>query len=170
MKGGQLIGAIAGAILKVAIAAILVVVIYNMSLTAYNYGYRIFGEPPVSEGEGRVVMVTIPDGKSVKEIGEILVENGLLRDATLFQIQEKVSAYKDKLNPGIYEFSTSMTAEEMMAIMAENTPADIDEDIDEDVVGSGDSGSEDIGEDAEGESTDGEDAGDTGTEGEGAEQ
>lgn len=129
MKTSRVIGAAAGAVLKAAVAAILIAGIYKVSLTAYDYGYRIFGEPPISEGEGRTVTVTIPEGKSVTEIGEILVERGLLRDAKLFSIQEKVSTYKDKLRPGIYELSTSMTAEEMMAIMAENPEAAADEDM-----------------------------------------
>ncbi len=118
MKSGQVIGIIAGTVFKVAVAAALIIGIYRVSLIAYDYGFRVFGEPPVSKGEGWTVTVTIPDGKSVEEIGKILVENGLLRDAKLFAVQEKVSVYKGKLKPGIYELSTSMTAEEMMAVMA----------------------------------------------------
>ncbi|MBQ8591729.1 MAG: endolytic transglycosylase MltG [Lachnospiraceae bacterium] len=119
MKNGQIVGAVLGTILKVVVAAVLIVGIYKVSMTAYDYGFRIFGEPPVSEGEGRLITVTVPEGKSVMEIGELLVSVGLIRDAKLFYIQEMVSAYKDELKPGIYELSTSMTAEEMMAIMAE---------------------------------------------------
>ena len=119
MKNGQIAGAVFGTILKVVVAVVFIIGVYKLSMTAYDYGFRIFGETAVSQGEGRVVTVTIPEGKSVMEIGELLVANGLIRDAKLFYIQEKVSAYKGELRPGIYELSTSMTAEEMMAIMAE---------------------------------------------------
>lgn len=118
MKNGQIVGAVLETIFKVLFAAVLIVGIYKLSVSAYDYGFRIFGEPPMAEGEGRMVTVTIPEGKSVEEIGEILVANGLLRDAKLFYIQEKVSAYKGELKPGIYELSTSMTAEKMMEVMA----------------------------------------------------
>ena len=129
MKNGQIAGAVVSAILKVVLAVVLVIAIYKVSVTAYDYGFRVFGETPVSQGEGRIVIVTIPEGKSVMEIGEILVANGLIRDAKLFWIQEKVSVYKDELKPGVYELSTSMTAEEMMGIMAEE-PEDESEDED----------------------------------------
>ena len=118
MNNGQVAGTVFGTILKFVVLAVFVLGIYNMSITAYDYGFRIFGESPVSQGEGSLITVTIPEGKSVKEIGEILVSKGLIRDAKLFYIQEMVSAYKGELKPGIYELSTSMTAEEMMAIMA----------------------------------------------------
>lgn len=121
MKNSQIAGAVFGTLFKAVLAVVIVIGIYRVSTTAFDYGFRIFGEPPVSEGEGRTVSVTIPEGKSVKEIGELLVSNGLLRDAKLFVIQEKVSSYKDKLKPGVYELSTSMTVEEMMEIMAAET-------------------------------------------------
>lgn len=120
MKNGQIVGAVLGTLFKVLFAAVVILGIYKMSISAYDYGFRIFGEPPIAEGEGRIVTVTIPEGKTVEEIGEILVSNGLLRDAKLFSIQEKVSSYRDELQPGVYELSTSMTAEEMMEVMAQD--------------------------------------------------
>ena len=72
----------------------------------------------MSAGSGRVITVTIESGDTAKEIGNILEKNGLIRDAKLFQIQEMLSEYKDKMLPGTYELSTAMTTEEMMEIMS----------------------------------------------------
>ena len=58
------------------------------------------------------------EGETAKEIGANLEKNGLIRDAALFRIQEMLSAYKDEMKPGTYELSTSMTTDEMMAIMS----------------------------------------------------
>ena len=71
--------------------------------------------------------VAIVEGKSVREIGEILEEKGLIRSASLFYLQEMVSSYHGKLQPGIYELSTSMTPEEMMAIMAASSETEEEE-------------------------------------------
>ena len=57
-------------------------------------------------------------GKSALQIGEVLKENGLIRDAYLFYIQNLLSHYKDELKAGSYVLNTSMTMEEMMEIMS----------------------------------------------------
>lgn len=102
-------------------ACILVVVIWGVRkvcLAAYDYGYRIYSEPPMAEGDGVDVVVTIPMGSSVAETGELLKGYGLIRDDKLFILQERLSDYHDKLEPGTYTLNTSMTAEEMMEVMA----------------------------------------------------
>lgn len=105
-------------ILKITAAVAVVLLIYNFSMKAYDFGYRIFAEEPMELGAGRTVSVSIVDGKSVSEIGEILEEKGLIRDAKLFYFQEMFSEYKGELKPGVYELSTGMTPYEMMEIMS----------------------------------------------------
>ena len=53
------------------------------------------------------------------EIGQILEEKGLIRDAKIFYIQETLSEYHGYLAPGIYELNTSMTIEEMINTMVD---------------------------------------------------
>ena len=55
---------------------------------------------------------------SEKEIGQLLEDKGLVKDGNLFYLQLKLSAYSKKLVPGIYTLNTSMTAKEMMVVMA----------------------------------------------------
>ena len=112
-------------------ACILVVVIWgvrNVCLAAYDYGYRIYSEPPMAEGDGVDVVVTIPMGSSVAETGELLKGYGLIRDDKLFILQERLSDYHDKLEPGTYTLNTSMTAEEMMEVMAPTAKEEPEED------------------------------------------
>ena len=114
----KMIFGVAKSILKIAVALAIVLLVYNMGLKAYDFGFRIFAEEPMELGDGRVVSVSIVEGKTVKEIGEILEEKGLIRDATLFYFQEMFSEYKGDLKPGVYELSTGMTPYEMMEIMS----------------------------------------------------
>ena len=110
--------AVVSAILKVAIAVAAVVIIYKGAVIAYDYGYRVFKEEPVAEAPGVDIQVDITIGKSTMDIGQILEDKGLIRDAKLFYIQNLLSHYKDKLQPGTYVLNTSMTMEEMMEIMS----------------------------------------------------
>ena len=114
--------AVLGTILKVAVAIIVVVFVYRAALTAYDYGYRIFRETPVSAAPGIDIQVEITIGKSPLQIGEILEQRGLIRDSKLFYIQYLLSKYKDELQAGTYVLNTSMTMEEMMGVIAAGEP------------------------------------------------
>lgn len=118
MSTKQMVVAVISTILKVAIAVAAVVVIYKGAVFAYDYGYRVFKEDPVSEAPGIDMEVEITAGKSTMQIGETLESRGLIRDAKLFYIQNLLSHYKDKLVPGVYTLNTSMTMTEMMEIMS----------------------------------------------------
>lgn len=118
MNTKQVITAVLGVLLKVLVAIVVIVVVYKGAITAYDYGYRIFQEPPMTESPGVDIQVDITMGKSALQIGEVLKENGLIRDAYLFYIQNLLSHYKDELKAGSYVLNTSMTMEEMMEIMS----------------------------------------------------
>ena len=105
-------------LLKITIGVILVLLVYKLCFSAYDFGYRIFEEEPVDTIGARTVSVAIVEGKGPKEIGEILEEKGLIQNSTLFYFQEMFSEYHDELQPGVYELRTDMTPFEMMQIMA----------------------------------------------------
>lgn len=117
---------IIGSTVELAIKAVVLVFaasyILKMATAAYDYGFRVFTEEPVSEGEGRIISISVEEPVSVKDVGTVLEERGLIRDANLFVIQELVSENHGKIQPGIYDLSTSMTAEEMLDVMAADAP------------------------------------------------
>lgn len=97
------------------------------SMVAYDFGYRVFTEPPMAEKPGTDVVITIEESMDAKDIAEHLLEKGLIRDANLFWLQYQLSAYEGDLKAGIYTLNTSMTAKEMMVIMAEVEEEDSNE-------------------------------------------
>ena len=108
--------------IRIAFTILLVtLVVYGtvtLSFKAYDFGYRVFTESPMDERPGINVEVTIEQGMNAKEIGKLLKQKGLVRDADLFVIQYKLSAYSGELVAGTYTLNTSQTAKEMMIIMA----------------------------------------------------
>lgn len=122
MNTKQMIVAVLGMIFRVAVAVLAIVVVYKGAVIAYDYGYRVFQEPPVAEKPGTDISVEITVGKSALQIGEILEDKGLIRDAKLFYVQNLLSHYKDKLRAGTYTLNTSMTMEEMMEVMSAQEP------------------------------------------------
>ena len=101
-------------VMKVVFAVLVVMFVYKYAFVAYDYGYSIFGEKPITSGEGRDITVVISDGDGAKEIGEVLESKGLIRDAQLFVFQVYLSDYKNSIVPGTYTLNTSMTAKQMM--------------------------------------------------------
>lgn len=118
MNSREIVGSVFGIAIKIIVAVVVVMFVYKYAFVAYDYGYRIFGEKPITSGEGRDITVVISDGDGAKEIGEVLESKGLIRDAKLFVIQEKLSNYSGKIPSGEYVLNTSMTAEEMIEVMA----------------------------------------------------
>lgn len=116
----EIIGSIFSIAVKVVIGFLIVMFIRKYAVMAYNYGYRVFTEPPVTiTGEGTDIEVTIGEDNSVLEIGKMLENKGLIRDAKLFFVQELANEYHGKIKPGKYQLNTSMTADEMIVIMAD---------------------------------------------------
>lgn len=118
MNSREIVGSVFGIAVKIIVAVVVVMFVYKYAFVAYDYGYRIFGEKPITSGEGRDITVVVSNGDGAKEIGEVLESKGLIRDAKLFVIQEKLSNYSGKIPAGEYVLNTSMTAEEMIEVMA----------------------------------------------------
>ncbi|MDE6674610.1 MAG: endolytic transglycosylase MltG, partial [Acetatifactor sp.] len=143
-----------GMILKVVVAVVIIMAIYRGAITAYDYGYRVFEEPAMSAGEGRMISVTITENMSAKEMGQLFLSKGLIRDEKLFIVQYYLSEFRQDLKTGDFELSTAMTVEEMMEAMTkepvveEPEPTDLDDldDLPEDINGEGENPGDDSAE------------------------
>lgn len=118
METKDVVSAIFGTVVKVMLIAFVVIMVYRGVLTGYNYGYRVFKQEPMTLGEGRTVTVKITENMSVKEMGELFLQKGLIADTTLFTAQYYLAEFREGVKPGTYELSTAMTVEEMMEVMA----------------------------------------------------
>ena len=115
--------AILGTIAKIAVTVVVLIFIYRGAVWAYHYGYTIFEDAPAAQAPGRDVTITITENMSVKEIGKLLESKGLVKDGTIFYLQNLLSSHKDKLKPGTYELNSSMSAAEMMELMDQKDTA-----------------------------------------------
>ncbi len=113
-----LIGNVLDLIFQVVLIVAIVYAVVQGAKRCYDYGYRVYTEPAMSAGDGREVTVTVPAGFNAKELGELFEENGLTRDWILLVLQYYGSEYREDMKAGTYTFNTSMTADEMFAMMA----------------------------------------------------
>lgn len=103
---------------SILVMLLVVVGLVEIGSFCYDFGYRVFTETAVDEAPGVDVVVQVTSDMTEKEIGDMLKEEGLIRDGNLFYAQLKLSAHSGKLMPGIYTLNTSMLANEMMEVMA----------------------------------------------------
>lgn len=102
------------------VAIALAFLLLNGGKRAYTFGRDIFlDEPMTQEENAREITVTIPQGASAKDIGEILERKNLIRDSLVFYAQSFCVEEGKHLKGGQYELNTSMTAKQMMEIMAQ---------------------------------------------------
>ena len=127
MNTKNIVLAVLSTVAKVAVIVFVVVFIYRIAGRAYDFGYAIFEDKPMSSGTGREVTVSVTEGKTAKDIGEILESKGLVEDATIFWLQNILSSHKDELKPGMYTLNTSMTPTEIMAAMSATEETDEEE-------------------------------------------
>ena len=125
----QLVVSIIETVIKIVVAVFVIMFVYDTAVTAYDYGYRVFAEEPMTVGEGRTISIYVREEDSVKDVGKTLEDKGLIRDANLFVVQELLSEHHGKIIPGIYDLNTSMSTEEMLGIMA-TEPEDAEEEDD----------------------------------------
>ena len=119
-----IIGSLVQLIFKVVLFTFIIMYIIKAATAAYDYGYRVFTELPVSYGEGRIISVYIEDGSSALDVGKMLQDKGLIRDGRLFMVQELLSEKHGKIQPGIYDLNTNMTAQEMLEVIAQEPETD----------------------------------------------
>ena len=94
---------VAGGFLRFGLYVCVIIAVVYIGKSAFDFGYAIFNQVPMaSEEDGRDITVVVEDGDSVYQIGKNLKNKGLIEDAKIFVIQEKLSNYKGKLQAGTY--------------------------------------------------------------------
>lgn len=118
MNTKALIGTVVETTLKVLVLVVAMILIFKGASKAYDFGYRVFADEPMSVTGARTITVGIAEGEDIKDIAKMLEEKGLISDYRLFIVQELLSAQHNKIQPGIYDLNTGMKAEEILEILA----------------------------------------------------
>ena len=106
-------------VIRLLIYVLILLVIALAGKAAYGFGYAVFDqEPMTTEVRAKEVEVTVQEGMSVYQIGKLLESKGLIEDARIFWVQEKLSDYRGEIRTGHHTLSTAQTPDEMLAVMA----------------------------------------------------
>lgn len=127
MKAKQVTGAVFNMIFRLVLSIIIILVVYRLAMYSYHLGYMVFADVAKEAEPGRDITIAVDTEDSTMDVAKTLENRGLIDDARVFFLQEMLSEYRGKIQPGIYTLNTSMTAEKMLAEMAANAPSDDEE-------------------------------------------
>ena len=112
---------VAGGFFKIALYVCVAVLVIWIGKVTYQFGYNVFNQQAMSPGEGQEVTVVIKEDAATYDIAKTLKSKGLIDDALVFWLQEKLSNYSGKMKPGTYLLSTAYTPNRIMGILAGDT-------------------------------------------------
>lgn len=127
MKSGKTTLHLVGFILNILMMVLIIFVVIQLAAVTYDLGYRVFTEPAMESEPGRDIMVEVEQGMSAWQFGNEMEEKGLVDNHILFSIQMQLSSYGKNIKPGLYTLNTSMTAKEMLQVMAKEEIEENDE-------------------------------------------
>lgn len=90
--------------------------------------YYIYGSitdkyfSPIDPADSAVIEVEIPKSSSLSTISQILYDNGLIRNTTVFKLYADFTDKSHKLKAGTYELSKNMTYDDMLYTMMKGEP------------------------------------------------
>ncbi len=111
--------------IRILIYILMAVILIYFGRRAYTIGYQVVRTEPVAEENGADVTVTITDDMSVREIGQLLNDWGLIDEEPVsFVLQEFLSEYHNQILPGSYVLNTGMSVDEMLAVLSQAAEED----------------------------------------------
>ena len=100
-------------------AALLVLLLVVALATVFGIAYTIELLGPVSGNpKAKTVLVTIPPGKSARQIGEILARRHLVRSPVSFVLASRIDHLSGEMHAGRYALSPAMPPRQIAALMA----------------------------------------------------
>ncbi|MGF7145690.1 UPF0755 protein [Anaerotaenia torta] len=119
-------------LLNIIFYILVVVLIVNVSKTAFAFTYQIYGPERVDEAPGRDIIFQIAKGESKMDIAAKLEHNHAIKNKYSFYLKTKFQEYV--IIPGTYVINSSMTYDEILAVITDYSKAIIkdSEDAEED--------------------------------------
>ena len=87
---------------------------------SFNFAYDVFHDSAKNPGDRSYVVVKIEPYSSTSKISDQLYDAGVIENKYVMLLRMKVGEYGDKVKPGKYGLSASMTYEEILNVITGN--------------------------------------------------
>lgn len=95
------------------------VVVFFLATCTFGFFWVKSSLEPINTEATKTIQVEIPEGSSTKEIANILFENDLIKNATVFNYYSKIKSYNN-YQSGFYNLSQSMSVDDLAKALQES--------------------------------------------------
>ncbi|MGQ7341518.1 endolytic transglycosylase MltG [Streptococcus suis] len=95
------------------------VVVFFLATCTFGFFWVKSSLEPINTEATKTIQVEIPEGSTTKEIANILFENDLIKNATVFNYYSKIKSYNN-YQSGFYNLSQSMSVDDLAKALQES--------------------------------------------------
>ena len=95
------------------------VVVFFLATCTFGFFWVKSSLEPINTEATKTIQVEVPEGSSTKEIANILFENDLIKNATVFNYYSKIKSYNN-YQSGFYNLSQSMSVDDLAKALQES--------------------------------------------------
>ena len=99
-------------VIYLAVAAL----IYQLSVTGFTLGQKVFSESGYKEAPGKNISVTISKSMSKLDVARLLEDKGIVENKWIFYLQSFL--YESDYKSGKYKLNTSSSPEELIVTLS----------------------------------------------------
>lgn len=104
---------------RIVAVVISLVVVFFLATCTFGFFWVKSSLEPINTEATKTIQVEIPEGSSTKEIANILFENDLIKNATVFNYYSKIKSYNN-YQSGFYNLSQSMSVDDLAKALQES--------------------------------------------------
>ncbi len=106
--------------IKCVVYIAIVVIIYQLALTGFDIGQKVFTSKGYKAAPGKNISVTISNSMSDMDVAELLEDKGIVENKWIFYVQSIM--YQSKYKSGKYKLNTSSAPEDLIKTMSASAP------------------------------------------------
>ena len=104
-------------VIHIVVYILVIFIFIRVATLAYDFSYQVFGNPFMSRYNEEIVQVDIPEGSTVSDVSRTLADHDLIKYSLAFSLRMRLAKLSDSIQPGSYEMSRTMTADEIMSMI-----------------------------------------------------
>lgn len=83
---------------------------------AFDFAYKVFANDVYNPASTKTVTVVISESDTPSTIGSKLEDLNIIKDKYAFSLRIRFSKYNNKIKPGTYEVSASMSTDKILSL------------------------------------------------------
>lgn len=122
-------------VIHVGVYVLIIFLFIRAATLAFDFSYHVFGDPVSSQYNTEEVNFQVVEGSTMQQVAQNLEKQDFIKYNLAFRIRAKLENLEEKLVPGTYKLSQSMTEDQILAIITTPTTNTGDAVLGEDASG-----------------------------------